>query len=40
MNDSVISERAEEIRRIACQHGAHRVCVFGSLRTGRSERLK
>ena len=36
MKDSLISDRAEEIRRIANQHGAHRVRVFGSRARGEA----
>jgi hypothetical protein len=36
MKDPLIMERAEEIRRIACEHGAHRVRVFGSRARGEA----
>ena len=36
MKDFLISERAEEIRRIARQHGAERVRVFGSRARGEA----
>jgi predicted nucleotidyltransferase len=36
MRDELISERAEEIRRIASQHGALRVRVFGSRARGEA----
>ncbi|HXQ23719.1 MAG TPA: nucleotidyltransferase family protein [Candidatus Acidoferrales bacterium] len=35
-DDVLITERAEEIRRIARQHGAHRVRVFGSRARGEA----
>ncbi len=35
-DDVLITERAEEIRRIAGQHGAHRVRVFGSRARGEA----
>lgn len=36
MQDVLITERAEEIRRIARHHGAHRVRVFGSRARGEA----
>lgn len=36
MRDILITERAEEIRRIARYHGAHRVRVFGSRARGEA----
>ena len=36
MDDLLITERAEEIRRIARQHGALRVRVFGSRARGEA----
>jgi hypothetical protein len=37
MRDPVITERAEEIRRIASQHGARRLRVFGSRARDQAE---
>ncbi len=36
MDDSVIAEHAEEIRRISARHGAVRVRVFGSRASGEA----
>lgn len=36
MKDFLVAERAEEIRRIASQHGARRVRVFGSRARGEA----
>jgi hypothetical protein len=35
MRDRLLSERADEIRRLAGAHGAHRVRVFGSRLRGQ-----
>ena len=36
MRDRLLSERADEIRRIATQHGARRIRVFGSRSRGQA----